>query len=241
MSTHNGKIGRLPDAVREQLNRRLEEGEAGGALVDWLNGLPAVQKVLAAQFGGAPVNEQNLSNWRTGGFQRWQQREERRAALREMAEDVQALADGAEDHDGEMLRHFSAVLAADFAVAARKLLDTVGDPAERCALLQGFLQTLNAMRREENRAERLRLERECMEYEGERDQEEREIKAERERKIERMFGMSPLAAQPPAREEHGENSQPQNPNSKEHSSSKTVPLSDKTAAAQAKANQGKSR
>ena len=35
--TRNGKIGRLPKAVREQVNRRLEKGEKGRTLVAWLN------------------------------------------------------------------------------------------------------------------------------------------------------------------------------------------------------------
>jgi len=42
-TTRIGKIGRLPRQVREELNRRLLEGEPGITLVDWLNGLPAVQ------------------------------------------------------------------------------------------------------------------------------------------------------------------------------------------------------
>jgi hypothetical protein len=41
--THHGKIGRLPKAVQEQLNRRLEKGERGGPLAAWLNSLPEVQ------------------------------------------------------------------------------------------------------------------------------------------------------------------------------------------------------
>ncbi len=33
-----GKIARLPRALREELNRHLDEGEAGVDLVAWLNG-----------------------------------------------------------------------------------------------------------------------------------------------------------------------------------------------------------
>ena len=45
--TRNGKIARLPRAIRDELNCRLADGEIGGRLVDWLNGLPEVQKILA--------------------------------------------------------------------------------------------------------------------------------------------------------------------------------------------------
>ena len=40
--TRHGKIARLPLEVREELNRRLENGEPGDRLVEWLNGMPAL-------------------------------------------------------------------------------------------------------------------------------------------------------------------------------------------------------
>ena len=45
-STRNGKIARLPRGVRQELNRRLHEGEQGKRLVAWLNALPEVQPEL---------------------------------------------------------------------------------------------------------------------------------------------------------------------------------------------------
>ena len=59
--TRNGKIARLPLAIREQLNRRLQDGEPGTQLVEWRNGLPEVQAVMQAQFNGRPIGEPNLS------------------------------------------------------------------------------------------------------------------------------------------------------------------------------------
>jgi hypothetical protein len=44
--TRNGKIARLPAAIREELNQRLLEGEQGKPLVAWLNGLPKVKESL---------------------------------------------------------------------------------------------------------------------------------------------------------------------------------------------------
>jgi len=48
--THNGKIARLPRNIRDELNHRLENGEAARVILPWLNALPAVQAVLAAGF-----------------------------------------------------------------------------------------------------------------------------------------------------------------------------------------------
>ena len=71
MKTRRGKIARLPLAIREELNTRLRNGEEGKELVLWLNSLPAVQEVMAAQFKGKPVAECNLSRWRAGGYADW--------------------------------------------------------------------------------------------------------------------------------------------------------------------------
>ena len=70
-ATRTGKIARLPSAVREELNRRLDEGVSGKALVAWLNALPEVQAILRAQFGGQPINAVNLTKWRQGGYRDW--------------------------------------------------------------------------------------------------------------------------------------------------------------------------
>src|SRR5258707_3596455 len=74
--TRNGKIARLPLAVRQELNRRLDEGEQGKKLVAWLNGLPAVQAIAAAEFGGKAIREQNLSEWKQGGYRDWLAKQE---------------------------------------------------------------------------------------------------------------------------------------------------------------------
>src|SRR5437667_9659731 len=75
-STRNGRIARLPLAVRQELNRRLDEGEQGKKLVAWLNGLPAVQAIAATEFGGKAIREQNLSEWKQGGYRDWRAQQE---------------------------------------------------------------------------------------------------------------------------------------------------------------------
>jgi hypothetical protein len=60
-ATRIGKTVRLPKNIRDDLDRRIENGEQGRELVEWLDGLPAVRNVLNAQFGGGLVSEQNLS------------------------------------------------------------------------------------------------------------------------------------------------------------------------------------
>jgi hypothetical protein len=45
--SRNGKIARLPLAIRQQLNQRLQNGEWGKLLVEWLTSLPEVQAIMA--------------------------------------------------------------------------------------------------------------------------------------------------------------------------------------------------
>ena len=66
-----GKIARLPGGIRSQLNSRLQDNVEGKQIVQWLNSLPEVQKVLAKNFDGRPINEQNLTDWRQGGYEEW--------------------------------------------------------------------------------------------------------------------------------------------------------------------------
>lgn len=71
MRARTGKIARLPFAIREELNKRLKNGEPASRVLPWLNSLPEVQGVLEADFEGLVVNDQNLSDWRKGGYQDW--------------------------------------------------------------------------------------------------------------------------------------------------------------------------
>src|SRR5262245_724088 len=83
--SRKGKIARLPHAIREELNRRLLEGQAAGKLLPWLNGLPDVQAILGEDFEGLDVNDQNLSEWRKGGYAEWLRRRERLDHTRELS------------------------------------------------------------------------------------------------------------------------------------------------------------
>ena len=56
-STPNGKIGRLPHTIRDQLNRRFQNHEQGKTILPWLNQLPEVKTLLAAEFDSRPINK----------------------------------------------------------------------------------------------------------------------------------------------------------------------------------------
>lgn len=76
MARH-GKIARLPELIREELNRRLRSGTLGPQLLPWLNAQPEVRGVLEEFFQNKDINAQNLSDWRTGGFVEWEKKQDR--------------------------------------------------------------------------------------------------------------------------------------------------------------------
>ena len=72
---YRSKIGRLPFAIRNELNERIRDGAQGPELLEWLNGLKETRKVLREMGGqrsvseraasAAPINAQNLTDWRS--------------------------------------------------------------------------------------------------------------------------------------------------------------------------------
>lgn len=66
-----GKVAQLPVCLREEVCRRMLDGESGVNICHWLNSLPAVAERMRA-FGLEPwISGQNLSEWRKGGYADW--------------------------------------------------------------------------------------------------------------------------------------------------------------------------
>ena len=70
-TNRNGKIARLPESIRNELNHRLHAGDRGQPLVVWLNSLPEVRHEIRKSFAGKPITAANLSQWRNGGYRDW--------------------------------------------------------------------------------------------------------------------------------------------------------------------------
>jgi hypothetical protein len=160
--SRNGKIAHLPGLVRDQLNQRLENGEESPTLLPWLNALPKVQECLKDSFNSVPINKQNLSEWRLGGFREWQMREELILQARRLSESAEEM----ENHlDTPLL---PGALAGALAARYAALLNSWdGEPDPKfeeklrllrglnrdIALLQKTMQQANRQKREQVQAE----------------------------------------------------------------------------------------
>ena len=153
--TRNGKIARLPKAIRDELNQRLQDGATARSLVCWLNGLPAVKALVKDQFGGHRIREQNLSQWKNGGYRDWEQQQIALDLAERLSENARELAPKAER--GPLSEVLGLWLGSRYVVATRAVAETPGE--EGWGLLRQMCTDVVKLRRADLQAERLALER----------------------------------------------------------------------------------
>jgi len=150
--TRRGKIARLPKEIRATLNERLHNGERNDQLVEWLNAQKEVQEVLAAQFEGRAITEQNLSEWKTGGFKEWERLEvskELVQAGKEASDDLDDAASEAEISDCS-----ARLLAAEIMALQREMLTQEMTVQERWKLVCELHKQVSKMRKDDHQCVR---------------------------------------------------------------------------------------
>lgn len=91
-----GKIARMPLAIRREVYRRLADNEPASAIIEWIGTQSEAIRILDAQFGGAPVNAQNLTEVRQGAeFRRFLGQREDLDRTRMLAEFARSMAESA--------------------------------------------------------------------------------------------------------------------------------------------------
>jgi len=206
----NGKIARLPREIRDELNRRLQNGEQGASLLAWLNAFPEVQALLARDFAGVAISKQNLCEWRAGGFAEWQARQDTLDDACELAADASEITAAT---GGKLTDHLATVVAVRYASALSGWNGEVTDDFRRkLRALRGLCQDIVELRRGDHSGARLKMEQERLEREQEKTGEEviahfqRWLKnpevrdavcrnyispEERERRMREIFGLQP--------------------------------------------------
>ena len=185
LMTRNGKIARLPAAIREELNRRLLDGEQGKQLVEWLNGLPQAQAVMQAHFQGHPISEKNLSEWKTGGFLAWE-------AGQRMVDTVWSVMDGTKGLETvakEDLTHRMALMLAAKMAAEMQVLEVMPEGIEKARMWRELRVSLLALRRCELYGQRLKIE-QARQTKGEKRKISRMTPAERRRTMMALLGVN---------------------------------------------------
>lgn len=120
-----GKIARLPQSIRAELNLRLRDGVPASKLIPWLHGQEAVLRVLDEEFNEEPISPQNLTEWRQGGYQDWLRQIEKLEARREQQEyflNLAALGKNTMDASASIVAGEMMTLFEDIDIQQQKLL-----------------------------------------------------------------------------------------------------------------------
>jgi hypothetical protein len=168
--TRNGKIARLSKPIREALNLRLHAGETGRSITLWLNELPEVRSAMDAYFEGTAIREQNISEWKKGGYEEWLRHQEALEVAEYLCEHGEELKAKAERMP--MNEVLSLWLTSRYVVATKEIAALEGDEAWRKQ--RQMCDDLMKMRRAEQRDKHLQLERERVDLNREEVQLERE-------------------------------------------------------------------
>ena len=182
--TRISKIARLPKDIRLQLNRRLQNGQPAHQLVHWLNAQKPVKSVLKDQFGGRPISEQNLSDWKTSGYLDWEHHEEAKELVQQLQENADGLHAVADDIALEA--SLATVLMAELIKLAKTLLKPADDPQARWRQLCHVNRELSRLSRDKARNSRRFLQEERQAWDREDRAlagRERECARERKQKI----------------------------------------------------------
>ena len=91
---YRSKIGRLPFAIRNELNERIRDGVGGSEILTWLNAAKETRKILRELKSG-DINAQNLTDWRSSGYRDWLEDQTQADRIRRLAEVSQTLASAA--------------------------------------------------------------------------------------------------------------------------------------------------
>ena len=157
-----GKIARLPHQIREQLNRRLESSEDYEPILNWLNELPEVKQSLELHFAGRPISKQNLSEWRSGGFSEWLDRQDAGDFLTNLDDQSNP---NPQTSSSPSTGRMALWLSVQYALAARALVQSTVDQPARWARLREICADIARLRRSDLFAERLELDRARLAFE----------------------------------------------------------------------------
>jgi hypothetical protein len=136
MNARNGKIARLPAEVRREVNERLFDGQTGRSVARWLNTLPEVRTVMERDFEGANVTEDNVSQWRQGGYAEWMGQRE----FMDRARESEGFASEMSEAAGDLAENLLPVVTARYGIL---LAGWDGEPSEELEQKLKFLSRLS--------------------------------------------------------------------------------------------------
>jgi hypothetical protein len=138
-----GKIARLPSAIRQTLDERLDQGEPSSSLLKWLNSEKSVIATLQQYFDGRHISEANLSKWRIGGHRDWHAKQAASDMFRHI---MQTPNENITQLEGGLIDRMATVYAAQL-LGELENATAPADDAARAKMWREFRLALVSMRR----------------------------------------------------------------------------------------------
>ena len=130
----NGKIARLPLAVRNQINQDLLENKGGPEI------LARVNTSLKLR-GPDAITPQNLSEWRAGGFADWLEKQDKVERIQQLSEFALRLADA----NGGSINAGAAAVAGGQLLEILESFDTETQKAMLAAAPENYFELLDKL------------------------------------------------------------------------------------------------
>ena len=111
--------------------------------------------VLTNEFAGQPIREQNLSDWRLGGYEDWLKQQEALEWVRNVSEEAVEL--GGESGNASLTDRLSVLAAVQVGRWLRELASEWDGSEQQCQQLQELCQELAKLRRGDQEARWLQL------------------------------------------------------------------------------------
>ncbi|HPA21474.1 MAG TPA: hypothetical protein PLU30_27280 [Verrucomicrobiae bacterium] len=140
-----GKIAHLSHALRVKVNQKILDGVPARETIAWLNGLPEVRAVLKEYFRGAPIDDDNFSQWVKGGFRDWEKKQERVENIRRLSDYSLSLGQAA---GGD-------ITAGPAAIAGGRILEAF--ESAKAEEIEGLIESLSSLRSAELAARKLSI------------------------------------------------------------------------------------
>ena len=112
MATPRGKIGRLPETVRNRVNQMLVDNREASEIIAYLD-----------SEGYEGIEPQNISAWKNHGFQKWVERQDRIEGMRDRMEFARALVSESAPGDMTLASDTATRMAVDMIVAVLEDFD----------------------------------------------------------------------------------------------------------------------
>ena len=125
MATPRGKIGRLPEALRKQINGMIRDNKTADEII----------AVLESQ-GVAGVTPSNVSAWKKWGFEKWSQRMDRLDEMEAEQEWCQTVVERARAQGGDALTAGSDAASLRAMQILRDAMDNFGPESMRGLLAE---------------------------------------------------------------------------------------------------------